>query len=143
MQQTAEKIALHTVGLVVTRGNKLLLAYSNNKNAWYLPGGKIDAGETAVTALQREIAEELGIQLHTAKLQYYTHITAPAFGEQENIIMEQDCYIYPLTENVQFGNEIGGVQFFSTREYATEPAQVPGVKILFEQLLKDGVLTGQ
>lgn len=143
MQQTAEKIVLRTVGLVVTWENKLLLAYSNNKKAWYLPGGKIDAGETAVTALQREIAEELGIQLHTAKLQYYTLITAPAFGEQDNIIMEQDCYMYPLTENVQVGNEIGGVQFFSTCEYATEPAQVPGVKILFEQLLKDGVLTGK
>lgn len=33
---------LLTAGLVVTKNNQLLLAYSNNKNAWYLPEGKVD-----------------------------------------------------------------------------------------------------
>ena len=58
-----KKAALHTAGLVVIQENKLLLAFSNNKKAWYLPGGKIDAGETPVEALQREIQEELGSQI--------------------------------------------------------------------------------
>jgi len=33
---------LPTAGLIALKGDKLLLAYSNNKKAWYLPGGKID-----------------------------------------------------------------------------------------------------
>lgn len=52
---------LATAGLIVVKDNKLLLAFSNNKKAWYLPGGKIDAGETSVQALQREIKEELNL----------------------------------------------------------------------------------
>ncbi len=141
MDRKEQPRRLYTVGLVVIQENKLLLAFSNHKKAWYLPGGKVDAGETPVDALLREINEELGIQLRITDLQYYTHITAPAFGEEENIIMEQDCYGYTLTEKIQAGNEIGGIQFFSPEQYALEPAQVPGVIQLFEQLSTEGILT--
>jgi len=88
------KIALPTAGLIVIENNKLLLSYSRNKKAWYLPGGKIDAGETSVEAIQREIQEELNIKLDPSLLKLYCHITAPAYGENTNIIMEQDCYLY-------------------------------------------------
>lgn len=133
-------VDLHTVGLVVVQHNKLLLAYSNNKQAWYLPGGKIDANETSVIALVREVSEELGITLDEAQLKYYVHITAPAYGEQQNITMQQSCYIYPLTETLNVGNEIGGVKCFSPDEYANEPAQVPGVVQLFKQLQSDQLI---
>ena len=52
---------LQTAGLVVIKNRKLLLAFSKNKQAWYLPGGKTDLGETAQDALLREIKEELDI----------------------------------------------------------------------------------
>lgn len=135
-----EQVALYTAGLVVIQENKLLLAFSNNKKAWYLPGGKINAGETPQAALQRETEEELGIQLDLPQLQYYMHITAPAYGEAAHIIMEQHCYRYPLTETPRVANEIGAVQYFSPAEYSREPVQVPGVIQLFKQLQADHLL---
>ena len=60
--------ALPTAGLVVVKGDKLLLAYSKNKKAWYLPGGKIDDGESSLETLQREIFEELNIVLNAERL---------------------------------------------------------------------------
>lgn len=135
-----ENIALPTAGLIVTEANKLLLAYSKNKKAWYLPGGKIDSGESPVIALQREIQEELSIILNPLQLKYYCHITAPAYGEMPNVIMEQDCFLYELDEKIQPGNEIEEVKFFDSEMYQSEPAQVPGVLKVFDKLTKDKIL---
>ena len=132
--------ALPTAGLVVVRGDKLLLAYSKNKKAWYLPGGKIDDGESSLETLQREIFEELNIVLNAEQLKYYCHITAPAYGEEPPIIMEQDCFIYQLNEKIEPKNEIGEVRFFDIKMYQSEPAQVPGVLLVFDKLIKDKVL---
>ncbi|SKB29367.1 NUDIX hydrolase [Macellibacteroides fermentans] len=132
--------ALPTAGLVVVKGDKLLLAYSKNKKAWYLPGGKIDDGESSLETLQREIFEELNIVLNAEQLKYYCHITAPAYGEEPPIIMEQDCFIYQLNEKIEPKNEIGEVRFFDIKMYQSEPAQVPGVLLVFDKLIKDKVL---
>ena len=132
--------ALPTAGLVVVKGDKLLLAYSKNKKAWYLPGGKIDDGESSLETLQREIFEELNIVLNVERLKYYCHITAPAYGEEPPIIMEQDCFLYQLNEKIEPKNEIGEVRFFDIKMYQSEPAQVPGVLLVFDKLIKDKVL---
>jgi 8-oxo-dGTP pyrophosphatase MutT (NUDIX family) len=131
---------LHTAGLVVIKDKKLLLAYSNNKQAFYLPGGKVDEGETATQALVREIIEELNIVLQEERLQFYAHITAPAFGEDKAIIMEQDCYRYELEETPSPNAEIGEVEYFDSRSYRSQPAQVPGVITIIEQLKKNGLI---
>jgi 8-oxo-dGTP pyrophosphatase MutT (NUDIX family) len=131
---------LPTAGLVVIKDKKLLLAYSNNKQAFYLPGGKIDKGETAQQALIREVIEELNIVLQEERLRFYTHITAPAFGENNGIIMEQDCFMYELEETPSPNAEIGDVDYFDSRSYPSQPAQVPGVVMILEQLKKDGLV---
>ena len=125
---------------MVVKGDKLLLAYSKNKKAWYLPGGKIDDGESSLETLQREIFEELNIVLNVERLKYYCHITAPAYGEEPPIIMEQDCFLYQLNEKIEPKNEIGEVRFFDIKMYQSEPAQVPGVLLVFDKLIKDKVL---
>ena len=109
---TMEKIILPTAGLIVVKNNKLLLAYSKNKKAWYLLGVKIDDGESPVGALKREIFEELNIKLNPRFLKFYCHITAPAYGELPNIIMEQDCFLYELNEEIRPGSEIEDAKFF-------------------------------
>ena len=129
---------LHTAGLVVLKEGKLLLAFSKNKKAWYLPGGKVDTGETPEEAILREVEEELDIFLDPKLVKFYCHITAPAYGEHQNIIMEQDCYMYELTENVTAKGEIEEIGYFDLETYRREPAQVPGVLLLFEKLREDG-----
>lgn len=135
-----EIVKLHTAGLVVLKDGKLLLAFSKNKKAWYLPGGKIDAGETALQAIIREIKEELNVALNSKKLILYKHITAAAYGEHNHIQMEQDCFMYNLTEKITPANEIGEVRYFDLETYLQEPAQVPGVLMLFKCLEKDGII---
>lgn len=131
-------VSLPTVGLVVVKEGKLLLAYSNHKNAWYLPGGKVDDGESALQAIHREIQEELQLDLDDDKLKYYCHQSAHAYGESENVVMEQECFLYDLTEEINVAHEIGGVRYFSPADYDKEKVQVVGVLQVFEKLRKDG-----
>ena len=131
---------IRTAGLLVIKNDKLLLAYSNNKRAWYLPGGKIETDELPQQSLVREIWEELTLKIDVKLLKFYCHITAPAYGEEENLIMEQDCYLYELHENISPNNEIGAIKFFDSYSYEQEPAQVIGVLQIFKRLKADGLV---
>lgn len=139
MEHKTEK--LPTAGLIVIKNKQLLLAYSKNKQAWYLPGGKIDKGETAIQSLIRETKEELNLTIEEQDLTFYRHIAAPAYGEAAHIIMEQDSFLYELTQEINPANEIAAVQFFDLPSYHKEPAQVPGVLLLFKHLEEDGLIT--
>jgi len=127
-----------TAGLLVIEDRKLLLAYSVNKNCFYLPGGKIDENETAAIALCREIAEEMNVTIDAHELKYYTHITAPAFGEQNGIIMEQDCFFLHRNISPEASAEIGEIKFFSLSDYLLESNRAPGAVMVMEQLKAEG-----
>ncbi|NSL87676.1 NUDIX hydrolase [Chitinophaga solisilvae] len=127
------------VGLIVVENRELLLAFSKNKQAWYLPGGKVDAGESPLEAIQREVMEELSLELSADQLQWYYHITAPAFGETD-LRMEQDCFLCRLHEAPQPTAEIAAVRFFSRESYSREAHQVKGVLLAFERLYLDGLV---
>lgn len=132
---------LPTAGLLIISKNKLLLAYSNTKKAWYLPGGKVESGEEVIPALQREIKEELDLDLDSSRLRFYCHISALAFGEVPVIQMEQDCFLYPLEDQVpRATSEIGAIRYFSLEEYRLELQQVVGVLMVFQQLEQDALI---
>lgn len=131
---------LATAGLLVINQRKLLLAWSRNKQCFYLPGGKVDPGETAVEALCREIAEELNTPLKAEDLQYYTHISAPAYGETNGTIMEQDCFLLLKEISPVAAAEIGELRYFTTAEYKNEKHQAPGAVMILELLTANGII---
>lgn len=131
---------LHTVGLLAIKNKKLLLAFSNNKQCFYLPGGKVDKNETAKQALCREIEEELNVQLTEDELEYYTHISAPAYGEATGIIMEQDCFLLQREIQPAAAAEIGELGYFSLEEYLQQIKQAPGAVMILQQLSAAGLI---
>ncbi|MBK6938041.1 MAG: NUDIX domain-containing protein [Chitinophagaceae bacterium] len=125
---------LYTSGLLVINSRKLLLAYSRNKQCFYLPGGKIDDGETAKRALCREIKEELDVVLTEEDLTYYAHITAAAYGEKEGVMMEQDCFLTNRIVQPKAAAEIDELRYFTLEEYLQQPHTAPGAIMILELL---------
>ena len=131
---------LHCAGLLYIENRKLLLAYSSNKQCYYLPGGKISDNESPVDALCREIFEELAVTIGADELQFYTHITAPAYGEMPGTIMEQDCFLLQKKITPAASAEVMVLDYFSLEEYKAQPQQAPGAVMILEQLKATGYI---
>src|SRR3954452_16867087 len=48
--------------------DRLLMVQRCDSGDWELPGGRVDVGESAVAAAQREVAEETGVVVHVTGL---------------------------------------------------------------------------
>jgi 8-oxo-dGTP pyrophosphatase MutT (NUDIX family) len=131
---------LATAGLLIIQDRKLLLAYSKNKKCYYLPGGKVDIHETPTQALCREISEELNVEIEENELTYYTHITAPAYGEEKGTIMEQECFLIQRAINPAPCAEVSELKFFSLDEYLSQSNQAPGAVMVLIQLQENGLI---
>ncbi len=55
-------------GLLRTDGDRVLLCRLTYKQAWDLPGGVVDPGESPADCVAREIREELGIEVTVGRL---------------------------------------------------------------------------
>lgn len=53
------------------------------------PGGKIDAGETAIGAVIRELQEEIGLELTPADLTPLGRFSAPAANEAGHLVVAE------------------------------------------------------
>ncbi|SUE32253.1 NUDIX hydrolase [Nocardia farcinica] len=62
------------VHLVLRRGDTVLYGQRSNTGfedgAWHLPAGHLEAGESVVTALVREAAEEIGVTIRPEDVQF-------------------------------------------------------------------------
>lgn len=68
------------VGLIVRNGQVLIAWRDSSKHQggrYEFSGGKVDAGESVPTALARELAEELAIQVHTCRFVRRLHYRYP------------------------------------------------------------------
>lgn len=51
----------YRVGAIVMRSEHVLLTRNLSEDYWFTPGGRVEIGESARTAIAREITEELGV----------------------------------------------------------------------------------
>lgn len=108
MQTVIDKLAL-----IEIRDKKLLVTRSHGKDAWYMPGGKRESGETDHVALCREIQEELGVELDPTQLIYYGMFEAQAHGKPEGTLARLTCYSGPYHGKPAASAEIAEIAYFT------------------------------
>ncbi len=88
------------------KNKRILSTRSKGKDTFYLPGGKRDDGESDWEALQREIQEELSVDLVQNSLHFFGVFTAIAHGHSNDTTVKMTCYFAEYTGNLVIANEI-------------------------------------
>jgi 8-oxo-dGTP diphosphatase len=89
-----DHVVTSVVAVILNSDNQVLLTKRSVppfQGEWVMPGGKIDLGEPIVAALQREVMEEVGLQVEVEDLlDVFEHIT-PGENNYHFIILYYLC----------------------------------------------------
>ncbi len=95
------------------REGRVLSVRKRGTEAFMLPGGKLEPGETGLQTAVREVLEELGLAVDPQRLVNLGRFTAPAANEP-GFGVECDVFVSPgaLAELPQVHDEIAEARWF-------------------------------
>jgi 8-oxo-dGTP pyrophosphatase MutT (NUDIX family) len=105
--------------VIVGADGRILLVRKRGTRAFMLAGGKIDAGETALEALRREIDEELGCGV-AGDARPLGRFSAPAAFEPGQIV-EAELFAVALDGEIRLAAEIEEVAWHDPADLESRP----------------------
>ncbi|WP_409490611.1 NUDIX hydrolase [Amycolatopsis sp. cmx-11-12] len=125
------------IAWLLLRNGRILSTRSRGKSAFYLPGGKRDAGETDAETLIREIREELTVEIAPASITPAGVFEAQADGHASGIVVRMTCYTAEFAGTLAASSEIDEVAWLG---YADRDRVSAVDKIIFDHLRETGLL---
>jgi 8-oxo-dGTP diphosphatase len=121
---------------VCVRDRRLLVVRSAGNDAFYVPGGKVEPGETLAEAAAREVKEETGISLAAGELRPFSEIVAPAYGRPGTNV-RLVSFTAPSDEEPQPRAEIAEIAWFTS---ADAGRCAPAIRLLVAELAAAGLI---
>jgi len=113
--------SIGAAGVVVRDGRALLVqrGWNPNRGAWQLPGGYVEHDEEILSAVEREVLEEAGIEAKVRDVVGFRHSVGGSIGGPSTNIylvfrLEETGFAEPTFD----GDEVMGAGFFSQDEMA-------------------------
>jgi ADP-ribose pyrophosphatase YjhB (NUDIX family) len=100
------------LAFIYLKDDRLLVTLSKGKDVWYIPGGKREGDETDEQALNREVLEELNVELRPETIEKYGVFEAQAHGKAEGMIVRMTCYTAEFDGQLLASSEIEKFDFF-------------------------------
>ncbi|MEQ8391609.1 MAG: NUDIX domain-containing protein [Thalassospira sp.] len=107
---------VETANWILRDGAKILSVRSHGRDRFYLPGGKIDPGETARDAIQREISEELGVNLIPGTIRTLGTFAGQGHHQPDGAIVRMTCFTAYYTGELAPSGEIAELRWLTPRE---------------------------
>src|SRR3989344_605624 len=126
-----KKNYIDKVGFIEIRNRKVLETCSYGKDKWYIPGGKLEAGESDEQALIREMKEELLVDLIPETIKHYGTFEAQAHGKPEGTIVRMTCYTAKYNGTLSPSAEVEKLDWF---DYSKRNDVSPVDQLIFDDL---------
>jgi len=119
------------------KDKQLLSARSKGKDAYYIPGGKREPGESDKEALIRELKEELSIDLVPESITYVETFEAQAHGKPEGTMVKMTCYQADFEGEIAIDSEIEELCWI---RHGDHEKCSPVVELILDWLLDKGLI---
>lgn len=104
-----QRFIIGAFGIIKDEEGKILLVLRNDFNAWNLPGGAIEKGETPWQGVIREVKEETGLDVEVVRL-----IGIYTKTEKNHIVFSFECKV--IGGHIRLNNEAKEIKYFSFNE---------------------------
>ncbi|GAA4225665.1 8-oxo-dGTP pyrophosphatase MutT (NUDIX family) [Streptosporangium album] len=130
-------VLIDKVAWVRLEGGRILSTRSRGKDAYYLPGGKRETGESDAQTLSREVEEELTVAIQPETVAHLGTYEAQAHGHPDGVVVRMTCYTGDYRGTLVPSSEIEEVVWLS---YADRDKVSPVDQLIFDDLKAAGRL---
>lgn len=106
---------IRKAGGVIIKNRRFLVTRAQGKDIFVAPGGKLELGETAIQALQRELMEELQLRVNEEDVEPIGEFTAQAAGDETKIVRMEVFLVNSLSGEPTPAGEIEEVMWVNSQ----------------------------
>lgn len=119
----AELPTILVAAVALVRDRRVLMVTARGRDVIYMPGGKIDPGETARDAAIREAREEVSVELDPSSIAELFTVTVQAHGEPDGRLVEMRVFAGATRDDPVASAEVDAVHWVTTAdEHRCPPA---------------------
>lgn len=107
---------LLVAAIALVRDRRVLMVTAREREVHYMPGGKIDPGETAAEAAAREAREEVSLELDPVELDELFEVVTQAHGEPDGRMVRMRVFLTRTDASPRASAEVGALHWVTTAE---------------------------